>query len=289
MPRVITSGQEIQHTAQQLRAAGRRIGLVPTMGALHEGHLSLVRTAKAECDVAIATIFVNPTQFGPQEDLAKYPRTLEADLKLLDSAQCDLVFAPSAEEVYPPDFSTYVDPPAVAKPLEGAFRPGHFRGVCTVVLKLFHLVPSDVAYFGRKDYQQALVIQQMVRDLKLPLRIEVCPIVRESDGLALSSRNRYLSTSERQQALALSQALRAAKNSFDQGEQDAAALAKCLQKSLRANGIERIDYATIVDAETLSNIKIIERPAVALIACHVGTTRLIDNQKLVPSSFVIRH
>jgi pantoate--beta-alanine ligase len=280
MPRVITSCQEIQQTAQQIRAGGKRIGFVPTMGALHEGHLSLVRAAKHDCDVAIASIFVNPTQFGPQEDLAQYPRTLDQDLKLLDSADCDLVFAPTAAEMYPVGFSTYIEPPAVARPLEGAFRPGHFRGVCTVVLKLFHLVPSDAAYFGRKDFQQALVVQDMVRDLDLPLIIEVCPIIREPDGLALSSRNRYLSYEERLQAIGLSRALRAAADLFAQGVRDTAALTAKLIEILGNYGITRIDYATVVDAKTLANIEKIESPAVALIACHVGTTRLIDNQVL---------
>lgn len=280
MPRVITSCQEIQETALQLRAGGQRIGLVPTMGALHEGHLSLVRAAKEGCDVAIATIFVNPTQFGPKEDFSKYPRTLDDDLALLDSADCDLVFVPSADEMYPPGFSTYVEPPAVAKPLEGVFRPDHFRGVCTVVLKLFNLVPSDIAYFGRKDYQQALVIRHMAHDLDLPLKISVCPIVREADGLAMSSRNRYLSPDERRQALALSVALNTASEAFANGERSAVVLSTTMQETLQQAGIERIDYAAVVDGQTLEGIEQIERPAVALIACHVGTTRLIDNEEL---------
>lgn len=281
MPRVITSGREIQETTQQLRSAGRRIGLVPTMGALHEGHLSLVRAAKEVCDVAVATIFVNPTQFGPKEDFSKYPRTFNDDLTLLEPVDCDLVFAPSAEEMYPPGFSTYVEPPAVARLLEGVFRPDHFRGVCTVVLKLFNLVPSDVAFFGRKDYQQAMVIRHMARDLDLPLKISVCPIVREPDGLAMSSRNRYLSAAERQQALALSAALRSATDAFITGERSAPDLAATMQDVLQTAGIERIDYATVVDADTLEEVDQIEQPAVALIAGYVGTTRLIDNVELI--------
>jgi len=280
MPRVVTSCQEIQATALQLRASGKRIGLVPTMGALHEGHLSLVRAAKQGCDLAIATIFVNPTQFGPKEDFSKYPRTLDGDLKLLDSVDCDLVFVPSREEIYPPGFSTCIEPPAVAKPLEGVFRPDHFRGVCTVVLKLFNLVPSDIAYFGRKDYQQALVICHMARDLDLPLKVSVCPIVREADGLAMSSRNRYLSADERQQALALSTALRTASEAFANGERSAGILSAMMQETLRQAGIERIDYAAVIEAHTLEEVDQIEKPAVALIACHVGTTRLIDNEEL---------
>lgn len=280
MPRAITSCTEIQQAALQLRAEGKRIGLVPTMGALHEGHLSLVQAAKRDCDVAIATIFVNPTQFGPREDFSKYPRTLDHDLELLDSAKCDLVFVPAADEMYPPGFSTCVEPPAVAKPLEGAFRPDHFRGVCTVVLKLFNLVPSDAAYFGRKDYQQWLVIRRMAQDLNLPLEIRACPIIREPDGLALSSRNRYLSEDKRQQALALSQALRATKDAFRGGERDPTSLSAGMQETLQAAGIERIDYAAVVDGESLEETESINRPAIALIACHVGTTRLIDNEEL---------
>jgi len=250
------------------------------MGALHEGHSSLVRRARQDNDVAIATIFVNPTQFGPQEDFSKYPRTLDADLKLLDSSGCDVVFVPSAEEMYPPGFSTQVESPQSARPLEGVFRPDHFRGVCTVVLKLFNLVPSDIAYFGQKDYQQSLVVRHMIRDLNLPLEIAVCPIVREPDGLALSSRNRYLSNDERRQSLALSQALHAAADLYRRGERNATALGVIMREILENRGITRIDYATVVDAESLAELDTFERPAIALIACHVGKTRLIDNMLL---------
>lgn len=261
-------------------SAGRTIGLVPTMGALHEGHLSLVRRAKAECDAVVATIFVNPAQFGPHEDFDKYPRTLERDLELLGQVGCDLVFAPPKDEMYPAGFSTYVEPPAVAAPLEGVCRPGHFRGVATVVLKLLNLVPADVAYFGQKDYQQSLVIQHMARDLNLPIRIAVCPIVRESDGLALSSRNRYLSSAERQQALALSRGLARAESLVRAGERTAAVIVAALRGELAAAGIERIEYATVADAETLEEVRLLDRPAVALVAAFVGATRLIDNTLL---------
>ena len=284
MPQLIHSCQEIQQTVLRLRAAGQRVGFVPTMGALHQGHLSLVRAAKGQCDVVVASIFVNPTQFGPQEDFSKYPRTLDADLKLLESAACDLAFAPAAEEMYPPGFSTFVEPPAVARPWEGVFRPDHFRGVCTVVLKLFNLVPSDAAFFGWKDYQQLLVIRQMAKDLDLPVKVVGCPIVREADGLALSSRNRYLSPDQRRQALALSQALRSARSSFDAGERSANVLAAQLQQTLRAAGIKQIDYATVVDGNTLAEVATVDRPAVALIACRVGITRLIDNEVLQMAS-----
>ena len=275
--RTFTTAAEIQAETRALRGAGKTIGLVPTMGALHEGHLSLVRRARSECEVVVATVFVNPTQFGPSEDLAKYPRTLDRDLELLSAERCDLVFAPPPQEVYPAGFSTYVEPPAVAAPLEGKFRPGHFRGVATVVLKLFNLIPADVAYFGQKDYQQSLVIRHMVRDLNLPLKIVVCPIVREAGGLALSSRNRYLSSNERQQALSLSWSLQRAEELARAGQRDAAAIAAAMREELTRAGIERIDYATVADAATLEELNLLDRPAVALVACFVGATRLIDN------------
>jgi pantoate--beta-alanine ligase len=199
---VIHDPAEMQRTVLALRRQGLRVGLVPTMGALHAGHISLVARGKQNCDRVVTTIFVNPTQFAPHEDFGKYPRTLPTDLELLAAADCDYVFAPTNEAMYPPGCSTFVDPPAVATPLEGVCRPGHFRGVATVVLKLFGIAPADCAFFGQKDFQQAAVIRQMVRDLNVPIEIEVCPIVREADGLAMSSRNRYLSPAERQQATA---------------------------------------------------------------------------------------
>ncbi len=282
--RTIATAAEIQAETRALRMAGKRVGLVPTMGALHAGHLSLVRRARAECDAVIATIFVNPTQFGPQEDFSRYPRTLDPDLDLLAAENCDLVFVPAKEEIYPPGFSTYVEPPAVAAPLEGRCRPGHFRGVATVVLKLFNLIPANVAYFGQKDYQQSLVIKHMVRDLNLPIEIAVCPIVRESDGLALSSRNRYLSPAEREQALALSRGLKRAEGRVRAGQRDADSIAAVIKHELTAAGIERIDYATVADAQSLVELNRLDRPAVALVACFVGATRLIDNCLLDPPS-----
>ena len=267
----------MQAAVRELRRAGKTVGLAPTMGALHEGHLSLVRRAKRECDVAVATIFVNPTQFAPHEDFSRYPRTLDADLAALKAAHCDLVFVPSREEMYPPGASTLVEPPQVAQPLEGVCRPGHFRGVATVVLNLFQIIPADRAYFGQKDYQQALVIQRMVADLNVPLQVVVCPTVRELDGLAMSSRNRYLSPSERKQALALSRALNVVQDQFARGERDAAALKAQMLRVLEDAGIEQIDYATIADAETLAEVTRLSGPAAALIAAYVGSTRLIDN------------
>jgi pantoate--beta-alanine ligase len=274
---VFLEPQAIQRHVLALKRQGRTVGLVPTMGALHEGHLSLVRRARAEADVVAATIFVNPTQFGPQEDFARYPRTLEADLAALSQAGCDLVLVPDAEAIYPPGFSTYVEPPAVAGPWEGACRPGHFRGVATVVLKLFHLIPAEVACFGEKDYQQLRVVQQMVADLNVPIRIVPCPTVRERDGLAMSSRNRYLAPHERQQALALWRALQAAREEVARGQRDASAVRRRMHAVLAEAGITRIDYATLVDPQTLQEVHALTGPTRAILAVHVGSTRLIDN------------
>jgi len=283
IPEVITTVAEMQRRVRELRAAGRRVGVVPTMGALHDGHLSLVEAARKYADVVVTTIFVNPTQFAPHEDFGKYPRTLQADLEALGRVGCELAFVPEPGEVYPPGYSTYVEPPSVAAPLEGVCRPGHFRGVATVVLKLFNIVPADVACFGQKDFQQALVIRRMVADLNVPIRIEVCPIVREPDGLAMSSRNRYLSPAERERSLALSRALRRAEELVAAGERRASVVREAMQNVL-ADAVDRLDYATIADPETLEEPETIERPVVALIAAVVGTTRLIDNMILTPPS-----
>jgi pantoate--beta-alanine ligase len=250
------------------------------MGALHAGHVSLVEASNCECDVTVVTIFVNPTQFGPKEDFAKYPRTLEADLDKLAAHRVDAVFAPSNEEMYPAGFSTYVEPPQAAAPWDGVCRPGHFRGVVTVVLKLFQAVPADAAFFGQKDYQQSVVIRRMVQDLNVPIEIRVMPTVREPDGLAMSSRNVYLSPEERQRALALSRSLHLIEQLAEQGERDAVALRQRMVATLEASGVDRIDYATIVDPETLVELNELTGPAVALIAAHVGGTRLIDNCRL---------
>lgn len=278
--RVFTSPHDMHAEVRSLRRAGRRVGLVPTMGALHQGHLSLVRAARQRSDAVVTTIFVNPTQFGPREDFAQYPRTLEADLQALSAIGCDYVFLPDREAIYPPGFSTYVEPPAVAQPFEGICRPGHFRGVATVVLKLFNIVPANVACFGQKDFQQALVIRRMAEDLNLPIEIVVCPTVREPDGLALSSRNRYLSSAEREQALSLSRALDAATKLVAAGERDSRQIVSQMRNILAAAGIERIDYVAVAHPETLVEIPRLDGPAVALIAAHVGATRLIDNRLL---------
>lgn len=279
--RVIHSPLEIYSLIDFERRENRRVGLVPTMGALHEGHLSLVTSAKQDCDVAVATIFVNPTQFGPNEDFSKYPRTLQSDLEKLASVGCDYVFVPAADEIYRPGHSTYIDPPHVASLWEGEIRPGHFRGVTTIVLKLFMMVPAHIAFFGRKDYQQVAVIKGMVEDLNLPIRIETCETIRESDGLAMSSRNRYLTADERQRALSLSRALNTAREMISHGERDASIIEAAMNDVLLAAPVDKIDYAKIVHADTLEPLSQIDSPAVAILAARLGSTRLIDNCPLL--------
>lgn len=276
-PEVVSTVRAMRGLVLATQRSGRRVGVVPTMGALHDGHLSLVTASRAACDITVATIFVNPTQFGPNEDFSRYPRTLEADLAKLAAAGADYAFVPEVAEMYPSGATTMVEPGSVAAPLEGAFRPGHFRGVATIVLKLFQAVPADAAFFGQKDYQQQLVIRHMVADLLLPIEIVVCPIVREADGLAMSSRNVYLSADDRRKALSISRAIQQANSLMTSGERNAGKIAEQMQATLRAGGITQIDYATVVHTDTLLPIEQIENRAVALIAARVGTTRLIDN------------
>ncbi|RMF42584.1 MAG: pantoate--beta-alanine ligase [Planctomycetota bacterium] len=280
--RILTCCSEAYAQVDHLRRQGARVGFVPTMGALHEGHLSLVRRSREDCDATVVSIFVNPTQFGPHEDFSRYPRTFESDCAALRDLGVDFVFAPSAEELYPAGFSTYVQPPKVAERLEGKCRPGHFRGVATVVLKLFHIIPATAAYFGQKDYQQLLVIQHMVDDLNVPIRVVGCPIVREPDGLAMSSRNRYLSQAEREAALSLWKALTAAQSALSSGQRDARELEQLMQTTLYTQGADRIDYAVVADPASLEPVSQVDRPAIALVAAHVGKTRLIDNLLLQP-------
>jgi len=275
--RLIASVDDLRREVAAARHAGQTVGLVPTMGALHAGHTSLVDVASRECDLTIVTIFVNPTQFGPGEDFGKYPRRLAEDLELLDGHGAQLVFAPAADSMYAAGHATHVEVAGPALPLEGAFRPGHFRGVVTIVLKLFHLVEPDRAYFGRKDYQQALVVRRMVRDLDLPIHVEVCPTVREADGLALSSRNQYLSAEERQRALAISKSLRLAARLVGEGTRDAPTVIARMQEILRGSNLE-VDYVALADPDTLEPRDIVDRPTVALVAARVGKTRLIDNE-----------
>ncbi len=261
------------------RTAGRTVGFVPTMGALHLGHLALVDRAAAESDDVCVSIFVNPTQFGPGEDFDRYPRTLAADLDALARRGVRWVFAPPVEAVYPPGHATRVVVEGPALGFEGEIRPGHFAGVATVVCRLFHTVPADTAYFGAKDWQQTLVIRRMVADLGLPIRIEVCPTVREPDGLAMSSRNAYLASADRRRAVALAESLAEASALWTAGR-DTAAIAVAMRERLESRGIA-VDYAAVVDAESLEPV-VADRPAVALVAGRLGATRLIDNRLLPP-------
>jgi pantoate--beta-alanine ligase len=281
---VLTTLRELRAALAAARGAGKRIGLVPTMGALHEGHLRLVRAARAECDAVVVSIYVNPSQFGPNEDMAKYPRTLQADLDLLAGCGTDFVWAPTDAEVYRPGHATWVDVGGVAEPLEGQCRPGHFRGVATIVLKLFGAVQPDAAYFGQKDYQQAAVIRRMVADLDVPVEIRVCPIVREPDGLAMSSRNRYLSPAARGRALVLWQSLQLAAGLVAGGERRAAVIAQRMREVILTAGDARIDYIALVDPETLQPVETIARPILAALAVRIENTRLIDNSLLTPDS-----
>lgn len=275
--KVFSNPTEAYEFVATTRNSGAKIGLIPTMGALHEGHLTLARRSKAECDCTVVTIFVNPTQFGPTEDFSKYPRTLESDLAGLRHIGVEAVFTPSKEDLYPNGFSTYVNPPAAAEPLEGVCRPGHFRGVTTIVMKLFQILPATIAYFGQKDYQQLTVIRRMVEDLNIPIRIEGCPTVREPDGLAMSSRNRYLNEEQRRRALCLWTALGEAKRLYALGERNVVKLETAMVSKLNGYA-ELVEYARIVNAHDLSSFESqVNSAAVALIAARVGQTRLIDN------------
>ena len=252
------------------------VGLVPTMGYLHEGHLSLIRRAREENDHVAVSIFVNPTQFGPKEDLAKYPRDLERDLRLIEP-YTDLVWNPTAEIMYPTGYQTWVEVEAVTRPLEGTMRPGHFRGVTTVVAKLFNGVQPHRAYFGQKDAQQAAVIRQMVRDLNFPVEIVVCPIVREPDGLAMSSRNVYLDPEQRKAAIVLYRSLSAAKEAYEGGERDAERLRQVLKGVLAAEPLADVQYVSCADYDTLEELEIVKGKALLSMAVFIGKTRLIDN------------
>ena len=267
----------MKQVARQARAEGRSVGFVPTMGALHTGHLSLVRAAHAESQPVIASIFVNPTQFGPSEDFQKYPRTIEADAKKLEDAGVDYLFAPESTEMYPPGFRTWVDVEGLSERLEGRARRGHFRGVTTVVLKLLDIVQPRKAFFGRKDAQQARIIRQMARDLHLDSEIVVCPIVREPDGLAMSSRNAYLAPKERGAAAILFRALDGARISIARGERDALRLTAAMRETIRSEPLAELDYAELVDAETLEPVTRLRGVCLALLAVRIGATRLIDN------------
>ena len=275
-PEVIADPNELRERIWKLRAEGRRVGLAPTMGALHAGHVSLVQEAVQECDVVVTTIFVNPTQFGPEEDFQRYPRDLQRDLDLLREAGCAVVFAPEVDVMYPAGCETRLDVGSVAKPLEGEFRPGHFPGVATVVMKLFQIAPAHAAYFGHKDYQQTLVVGRMIQDLNLPIELRVCPTIREPDGLAMSSRNAYLSDDQRERALSISRGLGVAKQLFEQGERNAERIRGAVLSQLEHAELS-VDYVAVVKQGTVEPLRELTLPAVVLVAARVGATRLIDN------------
>lgn len=269
--------------ARAARAEGHILGLVPTMGALHAGHTALVSRARKECSRVIASVFVNPKQFGPNEDFAKYPRDLNADGEKLAAAGVDALFAPEAGDIYPNGFRTYVTVEGISERLEGRSRPGHFRGVATVVLKLLEIVEPQLAYFGRKDAQQVQIIRSMVRDLNLNTEITVCPIIREADGLALSSRNTYLSVEERKAATVLHRSLETAQKELQAGVRDALELQSAMRGAIESEKLARLDYAEIVDAESFEPVVRVNRLCYALVAVFVGKTRLIDNLLIKPA------
>jgi pantoate--beta-alanine ligase len=268
---------EMRTASRGVRTAGKRLGLVPTMGALHEGHLSLVRAAKAQCDAVAVSIFVNPTQFGPNEDFSKYPRTFERDCALLEKEGVEFVLAPSVEEMYPGGAVTYVTVEGLSEKLCGRSRPGHFRGVTTVVAKLFHIVEPDLAFFGQKDAAQVVIIRRMVRDLNMPVEIVVCPIVRETDGLAMSSRNTYLDPQQRKSALVLHRSLVRIEELFRRSERDSAKLIDAGNEVFAREPSVRLDYLEVVDPENLDPVRRISNCALVAAAAFVGATRLIDN------------
>jgi pantoate--beta-alanine ligase len=280
--KLVHSIAEMRSLSRSARSAGARLGLVPTMGALHEGHVSLVRTAHEKSDLIAASIFVNPTQFGPSEDFAKYPRALETDIALLEREGVEFVFTPSVEEMYPQGAVTWVVVEGLSDRLCGKSRPGHFRGVTTVVAKLFHIAEPDVAFFGQKDAAQVAIIRRMVRDLNMPVVIEVCPIVREPDGLAISSRNAYLRPQERQSALALYQSLMRVQKLFACGERSSANLIAAAKQEFASKPGVRLDYVEVVAPETLEGEASVTRRTLVAVAAFVGQTRLIDNILLEP-------
>lgn len=275
--KLISNISALKNKIREIKRQGKSIGFVPTMGALHEGHISLMRQARKDNDVVIVSIFVNPMQFGPKEDYKKYPRTIQADMKLMAPAGVDIVFTPQAKDIFPDGFRAYVDMSGLTNVMCGKSRPGHFRGVLTVVNKLFNLVEPNIAYFGQKDYQQALLIKQMVRDLDMNLKIKVMPIIREKDGLAMSSRNAYLSPDERRQATCLSRALTKAKMMVIGSEYSSKRIITEMKKVITREKPVRIDYIVIVNTDTLEEISVIKQKVLIALAVFVGKTRLIDN------------
>jgi pantoate--beta-alanine ligase len=275
--KTISSAAEMTALAKEARRTGKRVGFVPTMGALHAGHLSLVSAGRTQTDILVTSVFVNPTQFGPKEDFGKYPRTFEKDSALLAAEGVDCLFAPSVDEMYPKDASTWVTVEGISDKLDGQSRPGHFRGVTTVVSKLFNIVLPDLAFFGQKDAAQVAIIRKMVRDLNFDVHIVVCPTVRESDGLAMSSRNVYLSPEQRKQALVLHRSLMRVQMLVDRGERDAARLIAVAKQLIAQEPAARLDYFEIVNNETLEPVANVSRGALVAVAAYMGQTRLIDN------------
>jgi pantoate--beta-alanine ligase len=267
----------VRHLVKAARKAGKKIGFVPTMGALHKGHISLIEAAKKKCDFVVVSIFVNPTQFGPGEDFAKYPRPIKADLKVCRKAGVDVVFAPTPRGMYPKENLSWVNVEKLSEPLCGKFRPGHFRGVATVCAKLFNIVTPDIAYFGQKDAQQAIIIKRMVADLNMPLKIVVCPTVREKNGLAMSSRNQYLTPQQKKDAALIYKSLQKCRHIIKQGGRDTKKITAEMRKILKQIPSAKIQYISIVDAETLQNINKVTGKILAAVAVKIGSTRLIDN------------
>jgi pantoate--beta-alanine ligase len=280
----ITTIADMKVACRRATRNGQSLGFVPTMGALHEGHLSLVKASKARCDVTAVSIFVNPLQFGPAEDLDKYPRTLERDTTLLEQLGTDLLFTPAAEEMYPPGAQTYVVVEDLSNRLDGASRPGHFRGVATVVTKLFEVVRPDFAYFGQKDAAQSALIRKLAGDLDMDVQVVVCPTVRERDGLAMSSRNAYLTAEQRQQAPVLYRSLLRVQSAVDHGEHDSAKLIEIGKQVIANEAGVKLDYFVIVDLDTLDPVADVSRCALVAVAAYLGSTRLIDNVLVTPSS-----
>ena len=277
---IITYITEMQDRAKTWRAEGKRIGLVPTMGALHEGHLKLLDVMRPHCDILVTSIFVNPTQFGLNEDFEKYPRDLESDADKLSSRGCDVIFTPDTKHIYPEGYRTYINVDGLDQKLCGAFRPGHFRGVATIVAKLFLITHCHVAVFGQKDYQQTVILKKMVTDLNLDVEILVAPTVRESDGLAMSSRNAYLSPEERMQARVLFQALELANRMVQEGERNCQVIQKAMISLISKQKDACIQYVSLVDLDTLEDVSEIQSPVLAVLAIYIGSTRLIDNRIL---------
>jgi len=275
--KVVRSISKLRNILKKIKEDRKTVGFVPTMGALHLGHLSLIRKAKKETDFVVVSIFVNPTQFGPSEDYKRYPCNFKKDREILEKEKIDLLFFPFAKTMYPKRFSTYVEETCLSKVLCGEFRPHHFRGVCTVVAKLFNIVEPDISYFGQKDYQQAQIIKRMVRDLNFPIKIKVLPIIREKDGLAMSSRNNYLSCEERKDALCLYQALNRAKELVRKGERNSATVKKEMERIIKSVKKAKIDYIEIVDADNLKEVKKTKGKVLVALAVWIRKARLIDN------------